>query len=108
MLGPLSLLALGLPTEPPVEAQHSRLSSAIDAKSASKVALLLARGTNSNRLAYHGGNALHVALEHKATDCIALLLQAGADRSHCDRLGRTPLQLAVAKRNKAAQKLLSA
>lgn len=108
MPGPWSLLALGLPAEPLVEAQHSPLSSAIDAKSASKVALRLARGANANRLAYHGGNALDVALEHKAIDCIALLPQAAADRSHCDRLGRTPLELAGAKRKKAAQKLLSA
>lgn len=102
------LLALGLPAEPPADAQRNPLSSAIDAKSPAKVALLLAHGANPNRIVYHGGNALHVALESKATDCIPLLLQAGADRSHCDRQGRTPLQLAVAKRNKTAQKLLSA
>lgn len=103
-----ALLALGLPAEPPADVQHTPLSAAIDAKSASKVALLLAHGADPNRAVYHGGNALHEAVECKATDCIPLLLQAGADRSHCDRLGRTPLQLAVAKRNKAAQKLLSA
>lgn len=68
---------------------------------------LLAHGANPNRARYHGGNALHEAVLYKATDCIPLLSQAGADRTQCDRQGRTPLQLAVVKRNKAAQKLLA-
>lgn len=103
-----TLLTLGLPAEPPADAQHCALTAAIDAKCEAKVALLLAHGANPNRVLYHGGNALHEALQQKATDCIALLLQAGADRAHCDHQGRTPMQLAVTKRNKAAQKLLSA
>ncbi|AYM95402.1 hypothetical protein EAG14_03965 [Acidovorax sp. 1608163] len=101
------VLALGLPAEPPADAQHTPLEAAINAQSEAKVALLLAYGANPNRVLYHGGNALHEALECKATHCLPLLLQAGADRTHCDRQGRTPLQLAVSKRNKAAQKLLA-
>jgi hypothetical protein len=46
-------------------------------------------------------------LRARAIDCIPSLLQAGIDRTHCDNQGRTPLQLAVTKRNKAAQKLLA-
>ncbi|RYF28629.1 MAG: ankyrin repeat domain-containing protein [Comamonadaceae bacterium] len=102
------LLALGLPAEPPAEAQFSPLWSAIEAQSPENVALLLAHGADPNRIAYHGGNALHVALQHNATDCIPLLLQAGADRTRCDGQGRTPLQLAVSKRDKTAQKFLAA
>ncbi|RLJ37011.1 ankyrin repeat domain-containing protein [Acidovorax sp. 106] len=101
------LLALGVPAEPPADAQHTPLEAAIHAQSEAKVALLLAHGANPNRVLHHGGNTLHEAVEHKATGCIPLLLQAGADRTHCDRQGRTPLQLAVSKRNKAAQKLLA-
>ena len=101
------LLALGLPAEPPADAQHTPLEWAINGLSEAKVALLLAHGANPNRALYHGGNALHEAVLYKATDCIPLLLQAGADRTFCDSQGRTPLQLAVVKRNKAAQKLLA-
>ncbi|RZJ59229.1 MAG: ankyrin repeat domain-containing protein [Acidovorax sp.] len=79
------LLAVGLPAEPPADAPHSPLSAAIAAGSETKVALLLAHGANPNRIAHHGGNASHEALQQQ---------------------GRTPLQLAVSKRNKAAQKLL--
>ena len=76
------LLGLGLPAEPPADSQSCPLWSAIGAKSPAKVALLLAHGANPNRIVYHGGNALHVALESKASDCIPLLLKAGADRFH--------------------------
>lgn len=102
------VLALGLPAEPPADAQHTPLEWAINGLSEAKVALLLAHGANPNRALYHGGNALHEAVLCKATDCIPLLLQAGTDRTQCDRQGRTPLQLAVSKRNKTAQKLLAA
>jgi len=102
------VLALGLPADPPADAQRTPLEGAINALSEAKVALLLAHGANPNRVLYRGGNALHEAVLCKATDCIPLLLQAGADRTQCDREGRTPLQLAVVKRNKAAQKLLAA
>jgi ankyrin repeat protein len=102
------VLALGLPADPPADAQRTPLESAINALSEAKVALLLAHGANPNRVLYRGGNALHEAVLCKATDCIPLLLQAGADRTQCDHEGRTPLQLAVVKRNKAAQKLLAA
>lgn len=101
------LLVLGLPAEPPADAQHCALTTAIDANSEAKVALLLAYGANPNRVLHHGGNALHEAVQSKETDCLHLLLQAGAERTHCDRQGRTPLQLAVVKRNKGAQRLLA-
>ena len=100
-------LQLGLPADPSTDAQRSPLEGAIDARSEAKVTLLLAHGANPNRALYYGGNALHGAVLCKATDCIPLLLQAGADRTFCDSQGRTPLQLAVVKRNKAAQKLLA-
>lgn len=102
------VLQLGLPADPSSDAQRSPLGGAIDARSEAKVTLLLAHGANPNRALYYGGNALHGAVLCKATDCIPLLLQAGADRTQCDSQGRTPLQLAVVKRNKAAQKLLAA
>lgn len=101
------LLDMGLPVNAP-PGSFCALAAAIAAHWTDAVALLLARGADPNHRMHGGGNALHEALYWKATDCIPLLLQAGVDREQCDEFGKSPMQHAVSKRNRAAQKYLAA
>lgn len=101
------MLDLGLPVNAP-PGSFCALAAAIAAHWTDAVALLLERGADPNHSMPGGGNALHEALYWKATDCIPLLLQAGVDRERCDQFGKSPMQHAVSKRNRAAQKYLAA
>ena len=69
--------------------------------------LLLSRGADVNKRSgrYHA-TALHQAAIRNSTDVIEVLLKHGASTNIKDNGGNTPIDLARAKNNKAAVRLL--
>ena len=62
---------------------------------AERMRLLLSRGPSLDEADENGMTPLHIAIESRKRECVALLLKAGADRKARDGRGRTPFDLAV-------------
>ena len=56
---------------------------------------ILSCGADSDRSDYSGKNPLHWSLSAGSEDCLQILLESKADVDAKDKLGRTPLCLAV-------------
>lgn len=70
-----------------------------EAAEAGNVEVLAARikeGANVNQIDEHGNCPLHLAAQKNATECLALLLQAGADPLVRNAEGKTAIQLVTA------------
>jgi len=77
---------------------YTPLHFAAQENQAAIVTLLLAHHANPSAADVHGNNPLWTAVMHAhgQKECAALLLQAGADRHHKNKAGRSPYDMAVA------------
>lgn len=66
---------------------------------------MLVDGVEVNRPDASGKTLLHWAVEREHLDAVELLLRSGADRDLPDRAGRTPLAVAMRKKNPALRAL---
>ena len=77
---------------------YTPLHFAAQERHAAMVSLLLVHHANPSAADVHGNNPLWTALMHARgqQECVALLLQAGADRHHKNKAGRSAYDMAVA------------
>jgi ankyrin repeat protein len=109
--GPLLIAALAMSLLPVLSsgveaAGDVRLAEAAMRRDTAAVRALLAQGVDANAPGTDGTPALHWIVRVDDLETARLLTRAGADATHADRYGVTPLSLACANGNAAMIRLL--
>ena len=110
-VGDVSSLNEMLDVGVPVDSEHRKIGTALRCAAMRNrtdvTILLLDRGADVNkRGGWDQSTALHMAAWYNSTDVIELLLKHGASTNIKDRDGSTPIDIARAKNNEAAVRLL--